>query len=143
MNPSEGRDLRDARRRLSRRSLLAKAERFVALFHAENHPPGSYADRMRQIRREIASEGTYQHTEAELTFAAQVAWRNSARCIGRLYWRSLRVRDRRHLSSAAAIAAESVAHLRAATNVRVRVSIEQRVRPAVVGEAEIGRHGCD
>lgn len=116
MHLSEGRGLRASRRRLSRRSLLAKAERFVVLFHAENQAPGSPADRMRQIRREIASDGTYQHTEAELTFAAQVAWRNSARCIGRLYWRSLRVRDRRHVSSAAAIAAESVAHLRAAGN---------------------------
>ena len=56
---------------------------------------------MSQIRREIAATGTYRHTEAELTFAAQVAWRNSSRCIGRLYWRSLRVRDRRHISSAA------------------------------------------
>ena len=33
-----------------------------------------------------------------------------------MYWRSLRVRDRRHISSAAEIAAESVSHLRAATN---------------------------
>jgi nitric-oxide synthase, bacterial len=96
--------------------VLAEAEKFIVLFHAENHVPGSPAERIRQIQREIAAEGTYQHTEEELTFAAQVAWRNSARCIGRLYWRSLRVRDRRHISSAAAIAAESVAHLRAATN---------------------------
>ena len=39
--------------------------------------------------------------QAELAFAARVAWRNSSRCIGRLYWRSLRVRDRRQVSSAA------------------------------------------
>ncbi len=71
---------------------------------------------MGQIRREIASTGTYRHTEAELTFAARVAWRNSSRCIGRLYWRTLRLRDRRHISSAPEIAAESAAHLRAATN---------------------------
>ncbi len=60
--------------------------------------------------------GTYWHTPEELTFAGQVAWRNSSRCIGRLYWRSLRVRDRRTVTAAADIAAESVAHLRAATN---------------------------
>jgi nitric-oxide synthase len=71
---------------------------------------------MSQIRREIASTGTYRHTEAELTFAARVAWRNSSRCIGRLYWRTLRLRDRRHINSALEIAAESAAHLRAATN---------------------------
>jgi nitric-oxide synthase len=96
--------------------LLARAERFVALFHAENPEAGSPHERLQQVRREIELHGTYRHTAAELTFAARVAWRNSARCIGRLYWRSLRVRDRREISAAAHIAAESFAHLRAATN---------------------------
>ena len=31
----------------------------------------------------------------ELAFGARVAWRNAARCIGRLYWHGLHVRDRR------------------------------------------------
>lgn len=97
-------------------SLLAAAAIFVELFHSENPAAGSADKRITQIRREIAATGTYRHTGAELTFAAQVAWRNSSRCIGRLYWRSLRVRDRRHVSSGAGIAAESAAHLHAATN---------------------------
>jgi len=96
--------------------LLARAERFLALFHAENPEAGSSTERIRQVRREIESRGTYWHTAAELTFAARVAWRNSSRCIGRLYWRSLRIRDRRHVSASAQVAAESFAHLRAATN---------------------------
>ena len=45
-----------------------------------------------------------------------MAWRNSSGSIGRLYWRSLRVRDRREVTAAPDIAAESVAHLREATN---------------------------
>jgi nitric-oxide synthase, bacterial len=53
-----------------------------------------------------------------------VAWRNSNRCIGRLYWRSLRVRDRRHVTDAEEVAAEAVLHLREATN-------GGRVRPTV------------
>ncbi len=57
--------------------LLAEAANFVASFHAENPAAGSAAERMRQIRREISATGTYRHTDAELTFAAQVAWRNS------------------------------------------------------------------
>jgi nitric-oxide synthase len=97
-------------------ALLAKAEQFITLFHAENPSAGPTERRMRQVRLEIESAGTYWHTPAELTFAARVAWRNSSRCIGRLYWRSLRVRDRRQLRSATDVAAESVAHLRAATN---------------------------
>jgi len=88
----------------------------VELFHSENAVTESADARIAQVRHEIASTGTYRHTEAELTFAARVAWRNSSRCIGRLYWRSLRVRDRRHVSSAAEVAAECAEHLRAATN---------------------------
>jgi nitric-oxide synthase, bacterial len=104
--------------------LLARAEEFLTRFHAENPQAGSLTARMRQVRRDVASDGTYRHTDAELTFAARVAWRNSSRCIGRLYWRSLRVRDRRHLSSAADVADECFAHLRAATN-------GGRVRPLI------------
>ena len=108
---------RPSRRELSGDlELLTRAEDFLAQFHAENPGAGSLHERMRQVRREIAACGTYRHTEAELTFAARVAWRNSSRCIGRLYWRSLRVRDRRQVSSAAQVAAECFAHLREATN---------------------------
>ena len=96
-------------------SLLVIAERFITMFHSENQagPPDR---RLRQVRREIETTGTYWHTPAELEFGARVAWRNSSRCIGRLYWHSLRVRDRREVTAAADIAAESVRHLRQATN---------------------------
>jgi hypothetical protein len=96
-------------------SLLVSAERFITLFHSETRagPPDG---RLRQVRREIQTAGTYRHTPDELAFGARVAWRNSSRCIGRLYWRSLRVRDRREVTAAPDIAAESVVHLREATN---------------------------
>jgi nitric-oxide synthase, bacterial len=96
-------------------SLLVSAERFLTLFYGENHG-GAPDRRLREVRREIDATGTYWHTSAELEFGAQVAWRNSARCIGRLYWRSLQVRDRRDVTAAPDIAAESIAHLREATN---------------------------
>src|SRR5260370_26218925 len=72
--------------------------------------------RLREVRREIEATGTYWHTADELEFGARVAWRNSSRCIGRLYWKSLRVRDRREVTAASDIAAESMMHLREATN---------------------------
>jgi nitric-oxide synthase len=50
-------------------------------------------------------------TPEELTWAGRVAWRNHARCIGRLYWRSLSVRDERQLDSAEEIAASLREHL--------------------------------
>jgi nitric-oxide synthase, bacterial len=96
-------------------SLLVSAERFITLCHEENRL-GSPDERLRRVRREIEASGTYWHTPYELTFGARVAWRNSARCIGRLYWHSLRVRDRREVSTADDVAAESAEHLREATN---------------------------
>jgi nitric-oxide synthase, bacterial len=104
-------------------SLLPSADRFIRQFYAENEL-GSPGRRLRGVRREIEASGTYRHTPDELAFAAQVAWRNSSRCIGRLYWRSLRVRDRRDLTAAADLAAESVTHLREATN-------GGRIRPVI------------
>ncbi len=95
---------------------LQQARQFIELFYSEQPDCGKMTDRVRQVAREMESTGTYWHTAAELEFAAQVAWRNSSRCIGRLYWRSLRVRDRRQISSAASLAQESAAHLREATN---------------------------
>ena len=104
--------------------LFTEAERFVTLFHRENPSAESPLRRLRDIEHEIRLTGTYSHTLSELVFAAQVAWRNSSRCIGRLYWRSLRVRDRRHVTSAHDVAAESAAHLRQATN-------RGRIRPLI------------
>ncbi len=104
-------------------SLVVSAERFITLFHTENRagPPDS---RLRQVRLQIETTGTYWHTPDELAFGARVAWRNSSRCIGRLYWRSLQVRDRREITAAPDIAAESIAHLREATN-------GGRIRPVI------------
>jgi nitric-oxide synthase, bacterial len=105
--------------------LLAAAERFLALFHAENPEAASdFADRMRRVRAEVTTQGTYRHTPEELAFAARVAWRNSSRCIGRLYWRTLRVRDRRQVTDADQVAAECATHLRQATNAG-------RIRPMI------------
>ena len=104
-------------------SLLANAERFITQFHDENRA-GQPGWRLRQVRREIETTGTYQHTVAELEFGARVAWRNSSRCIGRLYWQSLRVRDRREITAASDVAAESIVHLREATN-------GGRIRPVI------------
>ena len=102
-----------------------EAEEFLRLHHAEStRPLGDPGARVAAVRREIDRTGTYVHTGAELAFGARVAWRNSARCIGRLYWQGLHVRDRREVTAADAVAAECVAHLRASTRRgRVRSTI--------------------
>ncbi|MGD9989268.1 MAG: nitric oxide synthase oxygenase [Pseudonocardia sp.] len=104
-----------------------EAVEFLELVEAEDaagadaEPP---AQRRAAVLDEIAATGTYRHTEAELAFGARVAWRNSARCIGRLYWKTLHVRDRRQITAAGDVAAECIAHLREATRGgRIRSSI--------------------
>ncbi|GGT39310.1 nitric oxide synthase oxygenase [Nonomuraea spiralis] len=103
---------------------VREAERFIRLFHAENPSAGGLPARLRDVARDVARHGTYVHTFEELEFGARVAWRNSGRCIGRLYWRSLKVRDRREVATAEGVAVECVAHLREATG-------EGRIRPTV------------
>ncbi|HYU04008.1 MAG TPA: nitric oxide synthase oxygenase, partial [Jatrophihabitantaceae bacterium] len=115
---------------------LDEAVEFVELFHAENPDAGDVARRIAWARAEILTTGTYHHTTAELTWGARVAWRNSARCIGRLYWNSLRVRDLRAVGDAAGVAKHCRTHLRIAANggkVRPVISIfapEAPGRPA-------------
>ena len=108
------------------------AAEFLTQFYAETKPAGSFSARMREVRREIAATGWYRHTAEELTFGARVAWRNSARCIGRLYWNSLRVRDLRDVHSPSDVAAECIEHLRDATRdgrIRSTVTIFAPDRP--------------
>lgn len=60
--------------------------------------------RVQDVVAEIAETGTYVHTLEELTVGARLAWRHNTRCIGKLYWRGLTVRDFRDVTDPAAIA---------------------------------------
>ena len=113
--------------------MRAAAEEFLELFHAENPEAGPAGPRIAAVRREIEETGTYWHTSEELAFGARVAWRNNARCIGRLYWRSLQVRDLRTVSDAAGVAEQCFEHLRAAGNggrIRPLISVFAPETPA-------------
>ncbi|MDH2424949.1 nitric oxide synthase oxygenase [Sphaerisporangium sp. TRM90804] len=114
----------------------AEAEGFLRLFHAENRSAGPVEPRLREVLGQIARHGTYTHTAEELAYGARVAWRNSGRCIGRLYWRSLHVRDRRSVASAEGVALECVEHLRAATGtgrIRPTITVFAQDRPGRPG----------
>jgi len=114
----------------------AAADEFLELFHAENPQAGPMGPRIAAVMREIDMTGTYWHTAEELAFGARVAWRNNARCIGRLYWPSLQVRDLRTVSDAGGVAGHCFEHLRAAHNggkIRPMISVfapETPFRPA-------------
>ena len=105
-------------------SMLARADSFIRQFAEENPDSGDPERRLREVRASIEAYGTYEHTPQELVFGARTAWRNAARCIGRLYWNNLTVRDLRHLNHPDDIAQESVEHLRLATN-------GGRIRPVI------------
>ncbi|TQE26262.1 nitric oxide synthase oxygenase [Streptomyces ipomoeae] len=104
---------------------LDEAEEFLCQFHAERpNQPVALGKRLQQVRAAVDTTGTYWHTSAELTYGARVSWRNSSRCIGRLYWNSLRVLDRRDATTPAEIHRHLCEHLRQATN-------GGRIRPVI------------
>lgn len=103
------------RRRLRRIGTLERREEAVAFirrFHRENEL-GEAASRKREaeVRRALARDGWYAHTPEELAFGARVAWRNHARCVGRLHWKSLEVCDFRDVSDPDEIAGYLLDHL--------------------------------
>jgi nitric-oxide synthase, bacterial len=97
-------------------STWAEARDYLTLFHREREIPDLLSDRLRVVRREIDTTGTYWHTPDELAHGARVAWRNSNRCIGRLFWESLQLRDMRHLTTEEEMFASCVDHLGEAYN---------------------------
>ena len=97
--------------------LLEEAYEFLTLFYEEYSRDRSHiSERWREACIEIEKTGTYTHTYDELAFGARVAWRNSVRCIGRLRWQSLIVRDARTTTTAQGIHSQLVEHLIRASN---------------------------
>ena len=98
--------------------LLLEASDYLHLFYGEKLlPAAQLQERLAVVYREYYRRShTYWQTEDELIYGAKVAWRNSTRCIGRLLWESLVVRDLRHLTTAAEIFAALVEHIQQATN---------------------------
>ena len=114
-----------------------EARAYLELFHYEKGITHRLADRLKVVRRDIDRTGTYWQTVDELTHGARVAWRNSNRCIGRLYWETLRLRDMRHLVTEQEIFDACVEHLHEAYNggkIRPVITV---FRPPIPGGAGI------
>jgi nitric-oxide synthase len=95
--------------------VTVEAVEFLTAYHAERRVPG-VRERVAEVLAEIAATGTYWQTPEELAYGARVAWRQSVRCIGRVRWSGLKVRDRRTVTSVPEIAAELSDHLMVADN---------------------------
>ena len=97
--------------------LIGAAREFLDQVAEELDWPETKLDkRWSEITHEIRATGTYTHTFEELEYGARLAWRNAPKCIGRISWKNLIVRDRRHVTDPDEMFAECVEHLRAATN---------------------------
>jgi nitric-oxide synthase len=97
------------------KQLIKAAKEFLIQAYTEMELPG-LEERIVQVQEEIRESGTYLHLPHELEHGARMAWRNSNRCIGRLFWKSLVVRDHRMASNPDEVTRALYEHLRLATN---------------------------
>lgn len=109
-------------------------EQFLTLYKKEQQLDTMwYEERLRDVQR----KGKFVPTTEELTFAARVAWRNSNKCIGRLFWQSLQVVDARHSLNERDIYELLLEHIRVATN-------KGKIRPLITvfapGRVRIWNH---
>ncbi|CAH0120443.1 MULTISPECIES: nitric oxide synthase oxygenase [unclassified Paenibacillus] len=116
--------------------LYSAASQFIAKCYRElGKDEKETADRLEQIAREIEETNFYRHTFEELEYGAKMAWRNSNRCIGRLFWPSLHVFDARDIDTEEQIYEALIRHIEFATN-------DGKIRPAITVFAAAG-HGRD
>jgi nitric-oxide synthase len=115
-----------------------EAEDFLRLCYTENPRLGPVEPRLAIVRAQIAATGGYVHTSEELTYGAKLAWRNASRCVGRLYWRSLVVLDRRRARTADEIFALLVQHLQVAGGTTPTARLDPGEGPAGEGSAAEG-----
>ncbi|WP_017381261.1 nitric oxide synthase oxygenase [Paenisporosarcina sp. TG-14] len=97
--------------------LVNQAFEFLSQYGNENgHSEDTIMNRQLIVKEEIESTGTYIHTFDEITYGAKLAWRNSAKCIGRLFWETLDVFDARDVESQEEVAQHIHHHIQHATN---------------------------
>ncbi|MEH2257620.1 nitric oxide synthase oxygenase [Nostoc sp.] len=97
--------------------LLKKAKQFLDTIASEQvWEPEDKSRRWLEIQQEVKATGIYTHSYEELAYGAQLAWRNASKCIARIQWNNMVVRDRRHITDPDEMFRELEEHLRFATN---------------------------
>ncbi len=95
--------------------LFQNASSFLEQVYQELGLP-ALEERLVDVKKEIETTGTYIHLHSELEHGARMAWRNSNRCIGRLYWKSLVLNDKRNVANTKEVFDALEEHLQKATN---------------------------
>ena len=116
--------------------LQKEAERFIDEIATElNWTHETKMKRLFAVRTEISATGTYTHTLEELEIGARLAWRNSGKCVGRISWNTLQVRDCRHVSdNPRKVFGECIEHLKIATGGTNIQSVMTVFRPQASSE---------
>lgn len=97
--------------------MLDKALEFLQIYCQELEKSQDFFEaRRNEIETEIYTTGTYTLTREELDYGSKLAWRNSNKCIGRLFWQTMHVHDHRTLESEQEIFDALVHHIAFATN---------------------------
>jgi nitric-oxide synthase, bacterial len=95
---------------------LEQARSMLRDCYQEANALSVFEARWRQVEVEFERTRTYRQTYEELLYAARVAWRNSVKCIGRLYWQGLAVRDFRHAETEDEMFEAIFSHIETAMN---------------------------
>lgn len=103
--------------KLNEERLLKKAKQYLELIATEQAwEPEDKTRRWAEIQEEVHATGTYTHTYEEVAYGAQVSWRNASKCVGRIQWNNMVIRDRRHVTDPDEMFRELQEHLQLATN---------------------------
>ncbi|XP_018431363.1 PREDICTED: nitric oxide synthase, endothelial-like, partial [Nanorana parkeri] len=98
--------------------ILPKAKDFINQYYSSIKRAQSKAhmERLKEVEQDITSTGTYQLKETELIFGAKQAWRNAARCVGRIQCSKLQVFDARDCRTTHEMFTYICNHIKYATN---------------------------
>ncbi|PAQ15569.1 nitric oxide synthase [Bacillaceae bacterium SAOS 7] len=107
------------------RQLWNDAQAFIKQCYQElNKSEMERTKRLQEIKEQIEATGSYSHTYEELVHGARMAWRNSNRCIGRLFWQTLHVFDEREARTEEEVFTALEQHVDYATN-------DGKIRPTI------------
>lgn len=93
------------------RPLLEQYYGSIGSLNSVNH-----LERVRQVEAEVTATGTYKLTVEEMLYGAKLAWRNAARCIGRIQWTKLTLFDAQHCTTARQMFEAICEHIKFAIN---------------------------
>jgi len=101
---------------MTEQTFIEKAKAYLELCYRELNKENLLEERWQAVQNSIKQTGTYELLDFELDYGTKVAWRNSNKCIGRLFWRSMEVLDKRSLETIDEVFDALFEHIDFATN---------------------------